>query len=169
MLGRARFQGVVGDPAGERVRGERAAQVVALGEVAAQRGEALERQLVLDALGDHLQPEVVAEVDRRAHDDQVALVLQHRRDERAVDLELVDRQALEVGKRRVAGAEVVDREAHAELGEAPDDRQRALGVGHDHALGDLQLKGVRQAVRRCRAASRSASAGRGPSGCGPTG
>jgi hypothetical protein len=37
------------------------------------------------------------------------------RDERAVDLERVDGELLEVGERGVAGAEVVDRDAHAEL------------------------------------------------------
>ena len=39
-------------------------------------------------------------------------------DERPVDLQLVDREALEVAQARVAGAEVVDRQAHAHLAAA---------------------------------------------------
>ena len=63
-------------------------------------------------------------------------------DERAVDLQPVDRQALEVGEARIAGAEIVDRDAHAERGDALHGFDRALGVVHDHALGDLQLQHV---------------------------
>ncbi len=102
----------------------------------------VERRPVLHALGDDLEAEVVAEVDRRADDDQVTLVAQHRRDERAVDLQLVDRHLAQVGERRVAGAEVVDRQVHPELAEAADGRQRAVGIGHEHALGDLELQGI---------------------------
>ena len=41
-----------------------------------------------------------------------------RGDERLVDLHLVHRQVAEPGQRRVAGAEVVDGDLHAELVEA---------------------------------------------------
>ena len=70
----------------------------ALGEVAAEEREVLERGLVLDAFGDDLQAEIVGEVDRLADDDQVAFVLEHRRDERSVDLQLIDRKTPEVGE-----------------------------------------------------------------------
>jgi hypothetical protein len=40
----------------------------------------------------------------------------------------------------VAGAEVIYREAHAELAEALDRDQRPLRIGQDHALGDLELE-----------------------------
>ena len=70
--------------------------------------------LGLDALGDHGEAQVVGEIDGRAHD--------HRRcrcrsseHERLVDLELVQRQALEMGERGIAGAEVVDRQTDPEL------------------------------------------------------
>jgi hypothetical protein len=102
--------------------------VIALRQVAPQQRQALERRLVLHALGDDSQPEIVAEVDRRAHDDQVALVAEHRRDERPVDLELVDRQAPEIRKRRVTRTEIVDRQTNAQRAQARDRRQRPLGV-----------------------------------------
>ena len=61
-----------------------------------------------------------------------------RRDEAAVDLDLLHRQPLQVGQRRVAGAEVVDREPHPELAQVVQHGDGPVGVGHDRALGDLQ-------------------------------
>ena len=73
--------------------------------------------------------------------------------ERAVDLDLVDRQPLEVDERRVAGAEVVDREPLAHrVQEIQHDRrvgvdQRALGELQDeHPGGDAP--GLGQLARR---------------------
>ena len=43
--------------------------MITLREVAAEHGQALERCRVLEPFGDHLQSEIVAEVDGRAHDD----------------------------------------------------------------------------------------------------
>ena len=65
-------------------------------------------------------PEVVTQVDRRADDDQVALVAQHRRHERAVDLQLIDRHPAQIGQRRVSRAEIIDRQPHAESAELAD-------------------------------------------------
>ncbi len=84
-------------------------------------------------------------------------VVGHLHHERAVDLHLVDRQALEVAERRVAGAEVVDREHDAHLAQAAQDRARAHRVGDDHALGDLELERGRRDVVRRRAAARPSS------------
>ncbi len=64
----------------------------------------------------------------------------------------VDRQPLEVGQRRVAGAEVVDRERQADAAEAVERRLRAARVEHQHALGDLEL----EQARRRRLAARAA-------------
>ena len=71
-------------------------------------------------------------------------LLQHRRDEGPVDLQLVDRHLAQVGQRGVAGAEVVDRQARAEVAQPGHGGQRPLGVGHDHALGDLELERLRR-------------------------
>ena len=54
----------------------------------------------------------------RAHDLGVAVVALHAHDEALVDLQLVHRQALQVGQRRIAGAEVVDRQLEAALAPA---------------------------------------------------
>ena len=63
--------------------------------------------------------------------------------ERAVDLDRVHRQLLEVRQRRVPGAEIVDRQAHAELAQAVEQRRLLLDVLHEVALGELELEHVR--------------------------
>src|SRR6266508_3037885 len=73
-----------------------ASEVVALERVAAELLEAALGLLVLDALGDDLQAEGVADVDGGPDDGRVAGVLAHLLDERLVDLEDVDRQPLQV-------------------------------------------------------------------------
>ncbi len=59
-------------------------------------------------------PKRVREGDDCARDRVVVVAHAGARHERAVDLERLDREALEVRERRVPGAEVVDREVHAE-------------------------------------------------------
>ena len=68
----------------------------------------------------------------------------HPPDERAVDLDLPDRQRLEVGERGEAGAEVVERESQAELAELREHVADAHGIGEDHVLGDLQHERLRR-------------------------
>jgi hypothetical protein len=67
-----------------------------------QRGELLG---LLDALADDPQPEVVAELDDGASDRRPAAVGAEALDERARQLEDVEREAVEVLQRRVARAE----------------------------------------------------------------
>ena len=92
----------------QRVGGHRAPDVEALGEVAPERVEAVERLARLDALGGDLEVEVAAELDRRADDRLVAAARLHPEHERLVDLDLVDREPRELRQRGEAGAEVVD-------------------------------------------------------------
>ena len=74
-------------------------------------------------------------------------------DERAVDLQRVDRELLQVGERGVAGAEVVDRDARRRRSQlAQQRRRRRLGVAHQRGLGDLE----RSAGRPSRPERRSA-------------
>ena len=68
---------------------------------------------LLDPLGERLDRERLAELDERADERLALLGLGEPRDERAVDLQRVDGELLQVGERGVAGAEVVDRDAHA--------------------------------------------------------
>ena len=65
-----------------------------------------------------------------------------RLDEGAVDLQRVEREAVEVGERGVAGAEVVEDEPDAQLAAAPPASPWRLPRLLDQdALGDLELAG----------------------------
>ncbi len=64
-----------------------------------------------------------------------------------VDLEDVDREALQVAQRRIAGAEVVDRQAHAERFQLQQPGEIRLGVVHDRAFRELQNQPLRGEAR----------------------
>ena len=51
-----------------------------------------------------------------------------------------------IAERRIPGAEIVDRELHADVLELVEDVDRVLGVFHRRALGDLELQGLRPAI-----------------------
>ena len=93
----------------------------------------------LDAFGDHAEPEVVGEIDRRAHDGCVGVAGRHLGYERAVDLEAGERKLAQVRKRREAHPEVVDREADAERVQASDRFHCSRRIGKHRALGDLKV------------------------------
>ena len=107
-------------------------------EVAVQveQGEAL--GVGLDAFGDGADADGVGQLHAAGHDGRVAAVRAESGDEGAVDLELVDGKALEVGEAGIAGAEVVDRQAHAECLKGGEGGQCSVGIVHERRLGDLQ-------------------------------
>src|SRR5207248_5236632 len=59
-----------------------------------------------------------------------------------VDLELVDRELLQVCQRRVAGAEVIERDLYPEGGDRLECGNGTSTVGHQDRLDDLELKPV---------------------------
>src|ERR1700712_595627 len=79
-------------------------------------------------------------MEDRPDDDAVVGVGGEIADEGAVDLELVAVEVLEVGERGIAGAEVVESEADAQLIDLADRLAGARRVGHRHLLGDLELE-----------------------------
>ena len=71
--------------------------------------------------------------------------------EGAVDLDLVERERAQVAQRRVAGAEIVHGDAHAEFPQPMQGLQRLGVLLQQHALGDLHLQPLgRQARSRQR-------------------
>ena len=103
--------------------------------------------MLADALRLDGQPEGVSHGDDRRDDRQVVGVAGNVAHERLVDLELVDRESLEVRKRRIARAEIVEREFKSQPFELTHDADRVLGVLHRHALGDLELQRMRTQAR----------------------
>src|SRR4051812_13396242 len=134
-------------PRSELVRLERLAEREALRRVGPERGELGPRLVGRDALGKDVHAEALPERDRGADDGRVILVLAHGEHERAVDLDLAHGQLTQVVERRVAGAEVVDREPHAQLVELVEDDLRAERILQHRRLRELELQQRRVRAR----------------------
>src|SRR5690606_10333679 len=102
LLARAR-----GEQGLERLRRRGPGEEVALAEVAAERGEHRELLVGLDALGHRRQAERVRQRDDRGGDRRVLRLAAQPGDERAVELDDVQREAPQLAERRPARAEVV--------------------------------------------------------------
>src|SRR2546428_51915 len=63
--------------------------------------------------------------------------------ERAVDLERVDRQLVQVTQRRIAGAEIVQIDFHAELAQLLEQFRGRGGAVHQRGLGDFETQVAR--------------------------
>ena len=100
----------------------------------------------LDALRDRDHVEAAADLQDAA--DQLGVTgLGQLRNERPVDLQDVDGKSVQVCKRGVSGAEVVDGELDAELLEPGQLREVLLGVLEQNRLGHLQLEAARREPR----------------------
>ncbi len=123
-------------------------------------------RLGLDAFADHGQLERLGEGDHAVDDVQAALVLLDLLHEGAVDLDRGDRELAQVGQVRVAGAEVVERDA----GSRPASGERStaaalLDVLHQHAFRDFQLDALGvQAVALDQVRPAAAAGSRRPAG-----
>ncbi len=80
----------------------------------------------------------MAQGDDGTDDGGIVPLWRQRGDEAPVYLELVGGKALEVEQAGVAGAEVVDGDAKAELGQTVEDGEALLGLLHGGGFGDLQ-------------------------------
>ncbi len=125
-----------------------------LRDVAAKSAQMSPLRARLDSLGDDERIERVGEVDGSADDGIAARVVREVRDEAPVELDLLERQPVEVRERRVARAEVVDRESCACSREPVQRLVGALGVCEQRALGDLEHEVLRKEGRRSRHSSR---------------
>jgi hypothetical protein len=119
---------------------QRAREVVALREVAAQPTQAFELVGGLDPLRDHVHAEAVRQRHDRPDDLLVAFLRGRAAHERLVDLDGVEREAVQVAERGIAGPEVVDGQLDAVALELLERARHELRVLQDDALGDLQLE-----------------------------
>ena len=81
--------------------------------------------------------------DDRMQDDRplrLAVILQ----EGLVDLQRVEGKAHQIGERRIAGAEIVQRQADAECLQAGEELGRTLRIVHHQRFRQLQLEAVRR-------------------------
>src|SRR5262249_32303319 len=137
----------VGGPLGLYLRHflerDRRPEQIALHLVTAERREIALLVDRLDTLRRRGHAERAGDADHRLYDDDVLVAFAQIRDERAIDLDLVERKAAQVAQRRVAGAEVVERNADTERLELVQDRQRVLAILHEDPLGDFELEPAR--------------------------
>ena len=105
--------------AGDLLGRHRAGEVEALGQPAAQPAQLADVVDGLDPLGHHVERQRPGHRDDRLGDRGVARLRAEPVDERAVDLEHVERQAGQVAERRVAGAEVVEHQPNARAPSKP--------------------------------------------------
>src|SRR5262245_57657189 len=121
-----RFETVRDDQIAGGIRAHRLAEDEALRILAAELVELDRVRVGLGAFRHHVHAEIVRHPDDRAQDHR-ALTLVRRAHERLVDLDGVEREALEVGERGMAGAEIVERKAGAELADASEHLRGVLG------------------------------------------
>ena len=103
-----------------------------------------ERELLegFHTLGNDLHFQVVAERDDGARDHGMAVV-QAAAQEGPVDLDEVDREFLQVAQARITGAEVVDRQAHAQRLQFGQRFHRLGWPVHQLAFRHFQFQHVR--------------------------
>ena len=116
----------------------------ALDAIAAELDEGVALDLELDAFGDHAELERVSERDDGRDHGARSWIARDGIDERLVDLQVVDREVAQVAHRRIAGSEVVDRQAHAHLTQVVERRAGRTGGRHERALGDLEDQSARR-------------------------
>src|SRR6266853_2780758 len=86
------------------------ADQIALHLVAARTPQELRLLLRIDSLGDDLQPQRSCQRDHGRDERHRVGFLEHRDDEGPVDLERLHRELGEIAERRIAGAEVINRD-----------------------------------------------------------
>src|SRR3984957_19715407 len=104
------------------------AEEIALHRIAAHFREEPELLLGLHALCDDRHFETMAKADYGAHDRGRLRIASEIDDKGAVDLDLVERERLQIGQRGVAAAEIVHGDAHAERLQPPQQRQTAIEI-----------------------------------------
>jgi hypothetical protein len=103
--------------------------------------------LGLHALGGDGHVQRLAKPDNARHDGAGLRARAEGVDEGAVDLDLLDRETREIAQARIAGAEIVHGDRHAELIEARQRLHDRLGVLQKDAFGDLELEPMRLKTR----------------------
>ena len=82
------------------------------------------------------------ELGDRADDRARSFAGHQALDEAAVDLQFVEREALQIAQRRIAGAEIVEGDADAERAQRMEQLQRRFAAFEEDRFGDLDLEPV---------------------------
>src|SRR5262249_1490493 len=128
------------------VRAHRLAEVIALRIFAAELRELDRIRIGFGAFGHYFHAEIVRERDDRTQ-DHGARALAVRPYEGLVDLDGVEWEALQVGERGVAAAEIVECQARAKVADALQHLRGVLGILHHQRFRKLELE--RAACKAC--------------------
>src|SRR6202171_78194 len=119
--------------------GPRSAEQKSLSLMTALRAQAAQLSLGLDAFGGDRHAEAYAEADDRTHDSLRVAISAEVPHERLIDLDLVERKTSEITQTRIAGAEIVHRNAHAKRAQRMQRRKHLAALFQQQGLGDFQL------------------------------
>src|ERR1700704_4301324 len=108
--------------------GGRASEQIALHLVTLFVLQELQFGVSLDAFRQHRQTKSASETEHGTDDGRGLIVGVDRLDERAVDLDLVERKRAQVRERRIAGTEIVHGDANTERLDLPQSGQRPVEV-----------------------------------------
>ena len=105
-------------------------------------GTTQKRQLIqrLDTFRNYTQTQLPRHADDRPGNRAVAAVRRYPHRERAVDLQSMNREPLQIRQAREPGPEIVQRQRHAQRRDLVHDGRDAIHVVHQRAFGDLQLQ-----------------------------
>ena len=104
------------------------------------------------ALGNHFQPQGLAQGDDGVDDGLVVRVREQVAHKALVDLDLVQRHALEVAQAGIAGAKVIQRKTHPQRAQGGHGGDGGVQIIHKQAFGQFQLESVgRYFIHRQRA------------------
>src|ERR1700720_1311668 len=119
--GRGEIERLPGQVARAVLRRRRPGKEIPLRISAAELAQLLELLPTLDTFRNHLDVQMPGHGDDGADDGEIAHVGHQVTHETAVDLERIHAPALQVREARVANAEIIDGDAHAELAQARHD------------------------------------------------
>src|SRR5271166_6465986 len=101
----------------------------------------------LDALDKHGHAELAAHRRDALHEDRGALLDAETDGEGPIDLDAVEREAEEIAQARIAGAEVVERNAHAVGPNGLKSAAHIAAIVKQRRLGDLEVQSSRGKIR----------------------
>jgi len=121
-------------------KGHRFGKIIPLKNIAVTALQEIHLRLGLHAFGDHRQAQVVCHGDNALSDGGVMTISADVLNERAVDLDLVDGQTLELAEAGKTGAEIIQGNAHPQRLEPVQRVDRLFSGMQQNRLGDLQLQ-----------------------------
>ena len=126
----------------EALDGQWAAKPITLISATPCAGQKIPLGFGFDTLSDYPQAQTLAQSDNRLRNGRIIGIDQNITHERPVDLQVVQRQLLQVREGGVACAKIVLREAHASRLQNEHLVDRLIKICHEQALGEFQFESI---------------------------